>query len=169
MLSGLGAAAVYGIGEANWDSVASGLFLLSLFLDRADGILARLTGKTSRFGHIYDMIADSACNALVFVGIGFGLRHGNLGGVAIPLGVIAGAAVLAVLLSVVRIEDQKGQGAAEIGKSFGFDPDDAMLLVPLAVLLGWNEGLILAASFGATAFAAIFILFHRRTLFTKAP
>jgi phosphatidylglycerophosphate synthase len=141
--------------------------VLSLILDRADGILARLTGKTSKFGHIYDLIADSASNALVFVGIGFGLRLGSLGGWAIPLGVIAGAAVLLVLLTVVRIEDQKGQGAAEIGNSFGFDPDDAMLFVPAAVLLGWNEGLILAASIGASLFAVIFILFHRRTLFTR--
>jgi len=141
--------------------------VLSLILDRADGILARLTGKTSKFGHIYDLIADSASNALVFVGIGFGLRLGSLGGWAIPLGVIAGAAVLLVLLTVVRIEDQKGQGAAEIGNSFGFDPDDAVLFVPAAVLLGWNEGLILAASIGASLFAVIFILFHRRTLFTR--
>lgn len=167
-MTGLGAAAVYGIGEAHWDYLASGLFVLSMFLDRADGILARLSGKTSRFGHIYDLIADSASNALVFVGLGFGLRHGNLGGLAIPLGIVAGAAVLLVLLSVVRIEEQKGQGAAEIGNSFGFDPDDAMLFVPLAVLAGWSEGLILAASIGASLFAAVFILFHRRTIFTKA-
>ena len=96
LATGLGAAAVYGIGDADWDYLASGLFVLSLILDRADGILARLTGKTSRFGHIYDLIADSASNALVFVGIGFGLRLENLGGWAIPLGVIAGAAVLLV-------------------------------------------------------------------------
>jgi len=69
---------------------------------------------------------------------------------------------------VVRIEEQKGQGAAEIGNSFGFDPDDAMLFVPVAVLVGWSEGLILAASIGASLFAAVFILFHRRTLFTRA-
>ncbi|MBT4670727.1 MAG: CDP-alcohol phosphatidyltransferase family protein [Rhodospirillaceae bacterium] len=168
LATGLGAAAVYGIGEAHWDYLASGLFAVSLILDRADGILARLSGKTSRFGHIYDLIADSACNALVFVGIGFSLRHGDLGGLGIPLGVIAGAAVLLVLLSVVRIEEQKGQGAAEIGNSFGFDPDDAMLFVPVAVLVGWSEGLILAASIGASLFAAVFILFHRRTLFTRA-
>jgi phosphatidylglycerophosphate synthase len=148
--------------------VASGLFVLSLILDRADGILARLSGKTSRFGHIYDLVADSLSNALVFVGIGIGLRHGSLGGWAVPLGVIAGAAVLLVLLTVVRIESQKGEGAAEISNAFGFDPDDAMLAVPLAVILGWSVQLILAASVGATVFAAIFIVFHRRTLFSKA-
>ena len=111
--------------------MASGLFVLSLILDRADGILARLSGKTSRFGHIYDLVADSLSNALVFVGISIGLRHSSLGGWAVPLGVIAGAAVLLVLLTVVRIESQKSEGAAGISNIFGFDPDDAMVAVVL--------------------------------------
>jgi archaetidylinositol phosphate synthase len=148
--------------------VGSGLFVLSLLLDRADGILARLSGKTTRFGHIYDLIADSVSNSLVFVAIAIGLPPGSLGGWAVPLGVIAGAAVLLVLLLVVRIEGRKGEGAAELGNTFGFDADDAMLAVPLAVIFGWNIPLILAASIGATFFAVLFITLHRRTLFSRA-
>jgi len=32
-------------------------------LDRADGILARLSGKMSKFGHYFDLVSDSVCNA----------------------------------------------------------------------------------------------------------
>ena len=168
LTTGLSAAGLYVAGDPTLDYWASGVFLASLLLDRADGILARLSRKTSQFGHVYDLIADSLCNAFVFVGIGAGLRHGDLGAWGFPLGVVAGGAVLAVLLSVVRIEEQKGASAAEIGNRFGFDPDDAMLVVPLAVVLGWGEPLILAAAIGASLFALIFILFHRRTLFAKS-
>ena len=37
LLTGLSAAGLYAIGEAPWLIVASGLFVLSLILDRADG------------------------------------------------------------------------------------------------------------------------------------
>jgi len=167
LTTGLGAAGMYAAGDPGLDYWASGVFVASLLLDRADGILARISRKTSQFGHVYDLIADSLCNALVFVGIGAGLRYGALGPWGFPLGVVAGIAVLSVLLSVVRIEGQKGVRAAEIGNRFGFDPDDAMLAVPLAVVLGWSEPLILAAAIGASLFALIFIIFHRRTLFAK--
>ncbi|NQV55098.1 MAG: CDP-alcohol phosphatidyltransferase family protein [Rhodospirillales bacterium] len=169
LATGLGAAGLYGMGGTPWHIYASGVFVLSLFLDRADGILARLKSRTSKFGHVYDLVADSLSNALVFVGIGFGLRGGNLGGWAVPLGVIAGIAVLSVLASVMRIEARKGERAAEIKNPSGFDPDDAMLFVPIAMLLGWAEGLILAASLGASLFALIFIFYHRKNLFGTAP
>ena len=53
LISGLGAALLFSIGQEGYTIVGSGIFILSLLLDRADGILARLTGKTSKFGHIY--------------------------------------------------------------------------------------------------------------------
>ena len=164
----MGAAYLFTLGETPWQYIASGVFVLSLLLDRVDGTLARLTGKASRFGHNYDLIADSLSNALVFVGIGIGLRQSSLGDWAIPLGLIAGVAVIAVLLSVVRIENRKGERAAEIGNSMGFDPDDAMLAVPLAIIFGWGVQLILAASIGASIFAVIFIIYHRRSLSSEA-
>ena len=164
LVGGIGAAACFAVGSESWAIAGSILFVLSLCLDRADGILARLTGKTSPWGHTFDLIADSASNSLAFVGIGIGLRDGDLGLWAIPLGLIAGLAISAVLWLVMRAEDQEGDRAAELEGKAGFDPDDAMLAVPAAVLLGWVEPLIIAAAIGASAFALLFYWRFRRFL-----
>ena len=60
-------------------------------------------------------------------------------------------------------ENRKGPRAAEIKGVAGFDPDDAMLLVPIAILLGWSEGLLLAAAIVAPQFTLFFYwLFLRK-------
>ncbi len=164
LMGGIGAAACFSVGQEFWAIAGSVLFVLSLCLDRADGILARLTGKTTPWGHTYDLIADSASNSLAFVGIGIGLRGGELGLWSIPLGLVAGLAISAVLWLVMRAEDQAGDRAAELESTAGFDPDDAMLAVPAAVLLGWAQPLIIAAAIGATFFALFFFWRFRRFL-----
>lgn len=156
LLVGLGAAAAFAVGDSAWTWIASGLFIASLVLDRADGILARMTGQTSEAGHRYDLFADSICNTLAFVGIGVGLRDSVIGYWSVPLGLVTGLAVAAVLWLVLRIEKVSGPRAAELGSTVGFDADDAMLLVPIAMLLGWGVELLCAAAVGATAFAAFF-------------
>lgn len=154
---GIGAAAVMAMGTQYWMNVAGGLFVLSMILDRADGVLARLSGKTSPLGHLYDLWADAISNALIFVGLGIGLRTGSYGMNAIIYGVIAGASIAIVLMLVLKLEELDGERAGEISSFFGFDPDDAMLLVPVAIWLGWTEQVLVAASIGAPFFAMLFI------------
>lgn len=48
LITGLAAAAAFAQGGEGWRQVGAGLFLVSLFLDRADGELARASGKSSR-------------------------------------------------------------------------------------------------------------------------
>lgn len=135
-----------------------------MLLDRADGDLARMTGRTSPGGHTYDLFADAFCNALIFIGLGIGLRFGDFGLGSILLGFIAGGAIAAILVLVIRIENLQGARAAEIGGLFGFDPDDAMLLIPIAILMGWSEWLLLAAAIGAPAFAVFFLFMLKKRL-----
>ena len=158
MLTGVGAAIFFAVGNTNFTIIGSIVFILSLLLDRADGIFARLTEKTSPGGHKYDLIADTVSNAFVFIGIGVGLRHSQIGDLAIPLGFIAGLAVTAVFSLVVRAETRVGNRAAELKSSGGFDPDDGMLLVPIAMMLGFSIELLLAAAIGAPLFAIFFFL-----------
>ncbi len=155
---------MFGVGQEFWTVAGSILFIVSMLLDRADGILARLSGKTSPWGHKYDLVSDSLSNALAFIGIGVGLRESELGFWAIPLGVLAGLSVTAVLWLVMRAEDQEGSRAAELEGTAGFDPDDAMLFVPVAMLLGWDLYLISAAAVGATLFALFFFWKFRKFL-----
>ncbi len=164
LATGIGAALLFGLGDQAYVYGGCGLFVLSLLLDRADGVLARLGGRTSPWGHRYDLIADGVSNALAFLGIGVGLRHGDLGLGSIPMGLVAGLSVTAILWLVMRAEERGGPRAAEMGGRGGFDPDDAMLFVPAAMALGWGQGMLVAAAVAAPCFAIFFFWKFRRHL-----
>ncbi len=168
LLTGIAAACLMAIGP-EWQAVAGGLFVVSVVLDRADGDLARLTGQTSASGHRYDMIADAACNALILIGLGIGLRDGDFGQWAAPMGVLAGASVAVILWMVMRMEEAQGARAAELPSFAGFDADDAVLLIPVFVWLGKAEGLLVAASVIAPLVAALFLGMLRRQLASAEP
>src|SRR3972149_11379101 len=55
--------------SANW---AGGLFILARFLDHFDGELARLTGKTSRFGYYFDYVTGGGRSGAAVFGVGGG-------------------------------------------------------------------------------------------------
>ncbi|MBI2584442.1 MAG: CDP-alcohol phosphatidyltransferase family protein [Rhodospirillales bacterium] len=164
LATGLASAAAIGSGLSLWQDIGAGIFVASMILDRADGDLARLTGKTSAAGHRYDMIADGVANAVIFFGLGFGLRDSAFGLLAIPMGLAAGVAVAAILRMAMWAEDHKGARAAELPAFAGFDVDDLMVLVPLAVWFGELELLLKAAAIGAPLFAAFFYWHVRRRL-----
>ena len=156
LLTGLGASAIFAVGSPAALAWGAGVFVLSMLLDRADGELARLSGKRSAFGHKYDLVADGLCNSLVFVGLGIGLSSGSLEWRAIPMGVLAGLAVAAILFLVLHLEAQQGERAAELGGVAGFDPDDGILAVPTLIWLGLAEELLAVAAVGAPVFAMLF-------------
>ena len=156
---------MYSIGQDFWTYFASGAFVLSIVLDRADGALARISGKTSLWGHKYDLLSDAICNSLMFVGIGIGLRGSDLGLWAVPLGILAGLSVAAILFLVILAESHDGIRAAELKGAKGFDPDDAILLVPVAMAIGWGYYLIVAAAIGACIFSLFFYWKFRNILF----
>ena len=164
LVTGLGAAGALGLGQFPWPDVGAALFIFSMLMDRADGELARLSGKTSPNGHKYDLIADSVCNALIFVGLGMSLRDSLFGHWAILMGIVAGLAVAAVFLMVIRLEENQGPGAGELRSYARFDPDDAMLVVPIAIWCGWSAPLLVSAVIGAPIFAIIFYGIYRRRI-----
>lgn len=168
LLTGIAAAGAFALGEGAWLTVGGGIFVVSMVLDRADGVLARMTGRASPWGHKYDLIADAVCNALAFIGLGIGLHGDALDPWAVPMGFVAGTAIVTILWMVMRIESVNGARAAELGGKAGFDLDDAMLLVPIAVWLGLPVPLLIAASIGAPLFALLFGWRFRRAL-SRAP
>lgn len=153
LAAGLGAAACFAIGDPAWNWIGAGVFVLAMALDRADGVLARLAGTGSRFGHVYDLIADGASNAATFIGIGIGVQRsgGALAEFALVLGIIAGFAVAFAEIMVMRMDALGIQSTAELGGVRGFDPDDAMILVPVAVVAGFGGWMLAAAAVGASA------------------
>lgn len=161
---GLGAAAAYAEGSQTWLNIGGGLFIISMLLDRADGILARLSGKMSKFGHYFDLISDSVCTAAIFIGLGIGSRFTALGGWTVVLGFMAGLAVVFILGVVMWAEGQKGQRAAELRSVAGFDAEDSTILIPIVVWLGWGLPLLYVSATVTPIFALYFAWLHRRLL-----
>lgn len=163
LIVGLAAAAALAHGAPSWRAAGAELFLLGMLLDRADGELARQSGKSSRWGHTYDLVSDAVCTTIAFVALGVGLRHGALGDWAIAAGFLAGVAVAFILWLVIDLERRYGQRSGELGSVAGFDSDDALLVFPILVWLGLADWLLLAAAIGAPAFAIFMtVLLTRR-------
>src|SRR5207245_5362422 len=70
---GLSAAAAFLPGTYGWSNLGALLLVLSNFLDHTDGELARISGKSSRIGHWYDLASDAAVTILLFVAMGAGV------------------------------------------------------------------------------------------------
>lgn len=153
LLFGLLACAGLGIGGAWWSNIGAVCFAVSHFLDHTDGELARITGKSSRFGHIYDLASDVLVNVLLFVGIGIGQRHGDLGDWAIALGLLAGIAVAAIFHMRHEIELAVGKEEARQPNVGIFEAEDILYVLPLIALAGKLHIFLLLSAVGAPLFA----------------
>ena len=91
------------------------------------------------------------------------MRGGALGDWSVLMGIVAGGAVAYVLLVMVRAEQILGDGTAKFEGAGGFDPDDAMIALPLAMVFGLGEWVLVAATVGAPL-AAIVITLHFQRL-----
>jgi phosphatidylglycerophosphate synthase len=153
LLTGLAAAAAFAAGGYLWSNIGAVSFILSHFLDHTDGELARLSGRMSRFGHVYDLVADAAVNTLLFVGIGIGLARGELGIWAPVLGVLAGGAVAAIFHMRAYIEGALDRAAARQPHTGGFEIEDILYLLPLVTLSDTLLPFLILASIGAPLFS----------------
>jgi archaetidylinositol phosphate synthase len=150
LITGLLAAAALLPGTASWTWWAGGLWLLSAFLDRADGELARVGNMATPEGHAWDCLADNIVNPVFFVAIGVGLRHSVLGNWAILLGLLAGASLFLCGYWCEAFEKRQNFAVRAYAGAFGFDLDDLLyLLAPLA-WLNWLGPVLVGAAIGAT-------------------
>jgi archaetidylinositol phosphate synthase len=151
LLTGIAASVGFALGTRTGMWWGGGLWLLSAFLDRADGELARIGNMMSPAGHRFDYLADVSVNTLFFVAIGFGLRRSWLGSWSIPLGLITGASILLGSQFSEGLERRSPPGTKGISGRWGFDPDDALYIMGPMAWLGWLSPILAAASVGATA------------------
>ncbi|HSA80011.1 MAG TPA: CDP-alcohol phosphatidyltransferase family protein [Geminicoccaceae bacterium] len=129
------------------------LFMLACLLDHADGELARLSGRTSTFGHYYDLIADGLVLTALFLGIGAGLSGGEAGAGALRLGLLAGGATGLIVLLRLELERRAGRSATRQPNLLGFELQDLMYLVGPVTWLGWLEPFLILAAIGAPLYA----------------
>jgi phosphatidylglycerophosphate synthase len=140
------------------------LWVLSAFLDRADGELARIGGKTSAWGHVYDYVCDNLVTALFFVAIGIGLRGDVLGWLTIPLGILAGGSILASNIFSEAFEKEDGSGRRAYSGAAGFDLDDLLYVLGPAAWLGWLMPMLLGAAIVAPVMALLTLWRLRRMI-----
>ncbi len=150
LVVGLAAAGLFATGSEAAADVAAGLFMLVLFIDHADGELARLTGKTTTFGERFDSLVGSANFTALFIGLGYGLSGGPLGGTALGLGLAAGLANPVITALRMAMRRRFGKAAVAHPARFGIEIEDFMYLIGPATWLG--------------ALAYFFVLFGLGTL-----
>ena len=170
LLVGLGSAAAFLPGTYGWSNLGALLLVLSNFLDHADGELARISGKMSRFGHFYDIASDALVTVAIFVAIGIGVgAHSRAALVAPPaiLGLLAGGAIALIFLLRLRIEELAGKAGTLQAFVGGFEAEDVLYLLPIATLCDSTLPLLIAAAVGAPLYAIIVGLEYRRV--TRKP
>lgn len=134
------------------------LWIVSGFLDRADGELARIGNMQSRRGHLYDYYSDVALNSLFFLAAGFAVRHGWLGGWAVPLGVVASVAMLLCCWWSEVYENAAGPGVRTWEGAWGFQPDDALYLLAPLMWLGWLAPVVMVSAVATSVMAAVILV-----------
>lgn len=149
---GLTAAWLFAQGVPHLTWWAGGLFMIAIWIDHWDGELARLTGRTSRFGHFFDHAVSLANYVSNFVGIGIGLGAGALGGWAIPLGIVAGVAIASIFGVRLWVELTHGRAAVKQPIRGGFETEDTMYILGPIAWLGLLEPFLAAAAIGAPIF-----------------
>ncbi|RUR74467.1 CDP-alcohol phosphatidyltransferase family protein [Chlorogloeopsis fritschii PCC 9212] len=163
LVTGVLATAALAVGSYDWANIGAGLFVLSNFLDHTDGELARLSGKSSKWGHQYDLVSDAIIHILLFVGIGYGLINSQLGVWALVMGIVSGVSVAAIFHLRNVMEQQHGKDATRQPNFAGFDIEDILYLFPVVTLLGGLEQLLIAATIGAPTFA-IWVIWQFRSM-----
>lgn len=118
MCSGI-AFAMVRTGDTRWYVTAGLLLLLSVVLDCADGMFARLTNATSRLGQVLDGYADLVTGLAVWAGMGAAIAHGMNPWVAWPINVLS----LATIVFHVGIYEKFRENFVRIANGKHLDPD----------------------------------------------
>ena len=167
LLIGLAGALCLARGGFVWANAGALLIVLSNFVDHTDGELARISGKSSRIGHFYDLACDAVVTVLLFVGMGLGMGIVHAAERVVPgvfLGSLAGVAVAVIFFLRMRIEDMEGKAGTKQASVGGFETEDVLYLLPLVTLSGIVTPFVVAASIGAPLFALWVIVDFRRAL-----
>ncbi len=155
LITGLIACGLLALGTRSGDVWGGVLWVVSAFLDRADGELARIGDMQSPGGHRYDYYTDVLINSLFFLGIGFGQQHSWLGALAIPLGIVTFVAMILCCWLAEVYEQISGPGVRTFNGGFGFHLDDALYLLGPFAWLGWLAPILGLASIGTSIMALV--------------
>lgn len=171
LLIGLAGALCLAQGGFGWINAGALLIVLSNFVDHTDGELARISGKSSKIGHFYDLAADALVTVALFASMGVGIvaAGGQMAAPPVLLGAVAGAAVALIFYLRMRIESFAGKAGTKQAFAGGFEKEDVLYLLPLVTLTDGVEPFLLAASIGAPLFAAWVVIDYWRIVRRSSP
>lgn len=166
LLTGIGAAVAFGVGNYFWSAWGGAIFFISAMLDRADGELARVADRATPGGHWYDLACDMIVNVLVFLGIGVGLRE-QMGWWGPVMGGVAGLSVGVTFLIVFRLHALGTHPSTAFKLPIYFDLDDSLFLVSFCAWLKVLLQLLVASAIAAPLFLII-VLWRSRQVASQA-
>jgi phosphatidylglycerophosphate synthase len=164
---GLAAAAAFIPGTYGWSNLGALLLIVSNFLDHTDGELARVSGKSSRIGHVYDLASDASVTILLFIAIGVGVGANPTTALEISaalLGLVAGCAIALIFYLRMRIEEMAGKAANQQSSLGGFETEDILYLLPLVTLSNAVAPFLITAALCAPLYALWVVMDYRRVL-----
>jgi phosphatidylglycerophosphate synthase len=136
LVAGIAAALLFARGGRGAANLGAVCFMLAMFIDHADGELARMAGKTSRLGHILDYIVGSLNYTLLFIGLGIGVGR-EAGGWALAIGLAAGLSNPIVVALRMAMETRFGAVSVRHPSAYGVQVEDfAYLIGPITWILG---------------------------------
>ena len=163
LATGLPGAALFAVGD--YPNSAALFIVLSNFLDHADGELARQGNKSSRLGHIYDLLSDAIVTVSMFTGIGIGISYGGLhpaDPIYAIMGGVAGIAVAMIFHLRYLIESTHGKAATTQPSWFGFELEDILYLLPIVTWFGFlKEFLFLSATIAPCVTLLVYFQFRK--------
>jgi phosphatidylglycerophosphate synthase len=162
---GLAAAAAFLPGTYAWSNAGALLLAISNFLDHCDGELARISGKASRGGHLYDLASDALVTVMAFFALGIGVgAHLALPLPPAALGCIAGCAIALIFYLRMQIERRVGKAGTLQASVGGFETEDVLYLLPIATLCDRTASLLIAAAAVAPLYAVWVVFEYRRAM-----
>ena len=176
LLIGVAGIACIAQGGYAWTNYGALLVVLSNFVDHTDGELARISGKSSKIGHFYDLASDALITVLLFVSFGMAVATtvANTGAPAetfgpVMRGTVAGLAVALIFFLRMRIESRVGKSGTKQASAGGFETEDVLYLLPLVTLTAGIGPFLAVASIGAPLFAVLVIIDYWRVMRRPQP
>ena len=108
---GVSSACIFAFADLALQSLAAFVFMLAVFVDHMDGELARISGKTSVFGHYLDYLVGAANYTFLFCGLGLAVYRGTGVEFALWFGTTVGLSNLFIVSLRMHMERRFGAEA----------------------------------------------------------
>lgn len=136
---GVSSACTFALADLALQSLAAFVFMLAVFVDHMDGELARMSGKTSVFGHYLDYLVGAANYTFLFCGLGLAVYRGTGIEFALWLGTAVGLSNIVIVSLRIYMERRFGAEAVAHPSASGMEIEDFIYLIGPITWLGGLE------------------------------